>query len=242
MRFGYLRRQLFDEAGEGTGAGGGDGAVTLDAKAVQALIDKSLNGHSKRLETQFGAKFTEFGGKVDELMSKLGGGNKEGDKPGDNKHDGEVTPAVKAMLDEKQRKIDAMEKAVNNISEKAAKEQQKAEAAERKAALNKAIASLDLANKNQADDLYEQFEHRVKQDENGDFIVGDTTLESAIKAKYDNSPWLHPTVKVNGSGASANRSGKIPGVDMDSDLSNKENLTKFEAAVRAAAKEKVGSR
>lgn len=227
LLFGLLRNAASDGSGEGSNGGGTENPVP-DAKAIQTMIDNSLNGYAKRQGKELDAKLKTFsdtlGTRLDEAFARMtgsgssgngdnGGGTGDGDGHGSDNGNGngsngiKLDPATKARLD----KLERDTKRANDQyeSERKAREAAEAKAAEtnRVTAIRTELQKYQILPEN-VEDVFAIFDGKVKTDEDGQYIVGDTTMEAYVRQTLERMPGVLRPENRSGSGSAPGKGGK----------------------------------
>ena len=217
----FLMGPLLEEAsGDGSGAGGGEKNPGLDAKAIQGLIDNSINGFAKRFEGDIQKKFGAFSDQlsgISKLLEKNGSqGNGEGDGAGEGdqgnkgKQDGSIPPVLKAQLDTQAKIIDKLNKRLSDTEEREKAAASRAEETERNSAIRAELSKYPILPE-AVDEAFDLFRSRVKRSEDGTLVVGDTTAEAHIKSALEGklAGLLRPADKGGAGSSAGQRTGKL---------------------------------
>ena len=168
----FLSGPLFDKASEeGNGGGAGNNPV-LDAKAVQTMIDSSINGFGKRIEGDFTKKFGALTDQLSGISKALekgtpsgdGDGDGDGDEGSSNKGKGgssKVDPTVKAQLDSQQKTIDRLNKKLDEESKARTDASKKAEETERFSSIRTEVGKYKDLLPEVHDDAFELFDRNL---------------------------------------------------------------------------------
>jgi hypothetical protein len=228
MKFGLkeLIRNAASDGADGGGSGAGDDKSPVTLKAVQTLINESINGVVKRLEGEQKKTFGALDSKLTSLFDRLEktgsqGGEDTGDGDGSGTSDqggkkagdtSKLPPDVKAQLDAQARQIANLNKKLESEASERAKANQKAEETERYAKIRSELGKYDILPE-AIDDAFDLFKGRVARNEDGQLVVGDTTMEAHIKSALErNSGFLKPLDKA---GAGSTSGQRVGGVDLN---------------------------
>ena len=214
MFFLFRNGRLFepaDEGGSGGGNGNGGGAETLDAKAIEAMVNRIVNGAiagtRKDFEKTFGSKLTT----IEEALSKLAGSGDGGNNGGGNNDDNgkpKVDPETNAKLLEITKKLETAMKTVDRMAAEKKDADAKADMAERKAAFSAALQSLPAFRDEELRDAFAaKYFPQIQRTDDGAIVMNDLPLDKALKAIADTKPNYFAASDKGGSGA---RGGQPP--------------------------------
>lgn len=211
MFFLFRNGRLFDAAEDG-GNGGGGSTETLDAKAIEAMVNKIVNGAiagtRKDFEKSFGSKLTT----IEEALSKLAGSGDGGNNGGSgNNDDGgktKVDPETNAKLLEITKKLETAMKTVDRMAAEKKDADAKADMAERRAAFSAALQSLPAFRDEELRDAFAaKYFPQIQRTDDGAIVMNDLPLDKALKAIADQKPAYFAASDKGGSGA---RGGQPP--------------------------------
>jgi hypothetical protein len=215
MLFNRLNRGfLFEEATGGEGGGGGAAGGTppvVDAAAVQKIVDTAINGYAAKTNKTLDGFKTQFEGLMGRLDSfkvtppvvvpPLDG---DGTAP-------VISPAVKAILDKADRDRTASEARIALLEKTGKDSEARAETTDRESKVRAALGKIRFATPEDNETVYDVVASKVKRDEDGNLIVGDTTMEAFLTAYLDKRPRMLAAENVGGSGngSGSGRAGKV---------------------------------
>ncbi len=207
MFFLFRNGQLFDAADEG-GHGNGDGGTALDAKAIEAMVNKIVNGAiagtRKDFEKTFGSKLTT----IEEALSRLAGSGDNNGGGGNDEGKPKVDPETNAKLLEITKKLETAMKTVDRMAEEKKNADAKADLAERKAAFSAALQSLPAFRDEELRDAFSaKYFPLIQRTEDGAIVLNDLPLDKALKSIADSKPAYFAASDKGGSGA---RGGQPP--------------------------------
>jgi hypothetical protein len=231
----FNRSRLFEEAvGDPGGGGGGADKPVLDAKAIQTLIDTSLNGYATKTNKTLDGFKTQFDG----LMTRLDGlkAAPKADDPHDPNAGGDVPvpPAIKALLDKSERERVVLETRLGGVEKARQESEARAETTDRESKVRAALGKIRFATPEDAETVYDVVASKVKRDDDGNLIVGDTTMDAYLTAYLDKRPKMLAAENTGGSGngAGAGRPGKV---DLNSELKTPQQKADFLKEIQRVA-------
>lgn len=210
MSFLFRNGRLCDaieDGGHGNGEGGNSGA--LDAKAIESMVNKIVNGAiagtRKDFEKTFGSKLTT----IEEALSKLAGsGDNNGGGNNDDSGKPKVDPETNAKLLEITKKLETAMKTVDRMAEEKKSADAKADTAERRAAFSAALQSLPAFRDEELRDAFSaKYFPLIQRTDDGAIVLNDLPLDKALKSIADSKPAYFAASDKGGSGA---RGGQPP--------------------------------
>lgn len=233
--FGLLRDKASDD---GAGGGGADKNPVLDTKAIQTMIDTSINGFGRRIEGDFKKQFSALTEQITgfgDLLKKgsQGGGDDDGggDDGGDkgNKAKKSSDPELNAKLEGQDKTIKTLQKRLDDEAKARKDAEAKREETERHSAIRTELGKHSILPE-AVDDAFELFKGKVQRNEDGTLVVGDTTMEAYMKSALEKRTWWQKPADKAGAGSSnaGQRTGRVSLEDIKPGMSKE-----TEAAVLA---------
>jgi hypothetical protein len=212
--------------GEANGGGSGNNPVSADEKRITELINSAINGYAKRQEKELKTQLQ----RLEEAIAKMdtgsgdqgngtggGGGENNGGGNGagaDGISNDKLDPHVKARLDklerDNRRALDQLE------NEKKAREEanQRALETERISAIRTELQKYQIRPEN-IEDMFDLFRGKVARDNDGNFVVGDTTMEAAVRTTMERMAGVMLPERKSGSGTTpGSRNSRVDLNDM----------------------------
>lgn len=211
----FLDSRLFDEAGEGTGAGGGS---TFDPVAFKAelLADlrKDLNGISKSLKTDISKSIKDIltagsGGQGQGQGEGQGSGNGQQGQGEGQQGQGEtkIDPALNARLQALERTNKTLADEVTAAKKAREEAENKQRETSRQSTIRDVLAGIEFRDDAARKDAYKVIAGDIAYDEDGNLVAstdkGAVSAEEHIKAYFADNSRAYMLAPKGGGGSGA---------------------------------------